>query len=64
MGDDGIDMVISHIDMGYLVTLRGQCRRGMSGQGRGCDESEQCTQIRFEQTVKTPCQVRPRRRRL
>jgi len=22
MGDDSIDMVISHIDMGYLVTLR------------------------------------------
>jgi len=26
MGDDSIDMVISHIDMGYLVTLVG--RRG------------------------------------
>jgi hypothetical protein len=24
MGDDSIDKVISHIDMGYLVTLRGK----------------------------------------
>ena len=28
MGDDGIDTVVSHIDMGYLVTLVPTRRRG------------------------------------
>jgi len=26
MGDENIDMVIFHIDLGYLVTLQGRCR--------------------------------------
>jgi len=33
MGDDSIDMVISHIDMGYLVTLGPRLAFHRAGRG-------------------------------
>jgi len=46
MGDDTIDTVISHIDMGYLVTLILKCDEGVAmetnfGPGKGCKENKQ-----------------------
>jgi hypothetical protein len=51
MGDDSIDMVISHIDMGYLVTLLPTIASSYDSSPSPFDDPVVAAQLAFESKV-------------